>query len=233
MAKVRRNSKMRKFKAKKKTLSKATTKAVKSIVKRQIASTVETKFFQYDNGNITPNNYTFQSYNLFYHGVNQGTGDNAFLGDSVIWRGLKVNYQITNIVPGSVINDQPFQCKFMIISTPVYKAVANLDINDVRDNTTSAAGRFFYRHDAKVHFTRVVTFETDRYYPTGAQSSLKTKTGSIWFRRNQKIQYKNYAVDYDLRDRNYYLVVFMMSPTDISGKVATVSMTYKNYFKDP
>lgn len=234
MAKLRARSRKR-VPTKKRTnlIEKRQDKRIKRILKQTLAGELETKSFKVDNNAISLQTYVPYSYNLFYSGASQGTSDHTFLGDELIWRGLKVHYQVFNLTPGAVLNDQPFQVKFMIVSTPVYKAISSLSVADIRDSTTTAAGRFFLKNDAKIHYQKVVNMQVDRYYPTGSGVTQKVISGSFWFRRNQKIKYKDLATDYSLKDRNYYLVMFPIAMADISGYCGTVALAYKNYFKDP
>lgn len=78
----RKSSGKRRSSKKTKGLSKKQASAVKKIAKSVVAKTAETKYFQYGaSGNVFTNDIT--SYNLFYHGVNQGTDNNKFTGDKV------------------------------------------------------------------------------------------------------------------------------------------------------
>lgn len=216
-------------------LSKNQVKAVKAIVKKTALKSEETKFFYYDQTGIYPTNNSFISFNLFYHGVNQGTSNTRFLGNELIWRGLSVHYEVINQVTGGAVNDQPFDLQMMIISTPVYKAVTNLAVTDIADGEANTGSRFWCDPDSKIHFKKKIKFSVDRYN-AGNTTTQKVMKGSFYFRGgNKKIVYKNFTANYELKDRNYYLVLFpnsVLQPVSAGTQVCRVDFSYKNYFKD-
>lgn len=215
---------------KSKALTVKQVKAVTSIAKKVTSKAEETKFFNYSSGTTYPTLDNITSWNIFYHGCSRGVGNNQFEGDVIQWRGLKIKWQFLNYsgaIRGWVEN--PIKCVIMLISLPKYVTTTSLVLNDIRDDNNSSLERFFMNNDTKVHYKKEISL------PSGKAGDKKIKTGNIWIKRNQKIQYKDFETDYQLKDRQYYLVTYAMDQSRSLSDPAVAGQlifSYKNYFKD-
>lgn len=237
MAKIGRSNKMkaRKRVARQKKLSKAQTSAVKTIVKRTIAKTEETKFFVYGyttettgvlgSGVISP-----VSFNLFYHGVTRGPGNNQLLGDKLRWKGIAIKYRVFNAyqdITGFVWNTQPVVLDMLIVGVPIYKTSVSLTWSELRNDTSSDPNTYFLNPNVKVLFKKTVRITPDRGSTTAQQ---RQAVGKIWLKRGQVIQYKDFESDYSLKNNmNYYLVFMNRSPTT---EKCNITFSYQSYFSD-
>lgn len=207
---------------------------VAKYVDRALQNKAETKFFTYSTSQSFGLN-GIVSWNLFYEGTSRGTGDNDLIGNKIFWKGLNLHYNLTNKVSGSNWNTQPFKARIMILSTKKYVALASLTLLDIRDNTTGNVHLWYPEADVTIHAQKIVKMNTDRYYPTGLTSTQKNVSGTMNFRANRRIQYKEYSLSQELVGRNYYLVVQVLAQgTDFptSGETGTLEFAWKNYFKD-
>lgn len=229
MAKIGRANKVRAKKrvATQKALTKKQAKAVTSIVKKVAAKEEETKFFQFSAVTNPPTNNTITSYNLFYHGVSQGTSNNQLVGDVLNWRGIKIKYTIYNetALAGTWF-DTPYTICMAIVACKKYVAATSLAFADIRDDTNAQAGRFFLNDQSKILFKKEVRVTQSK------SNDRKFITGNIWLKRNQKIHFKDFSVDYQLKDMNYYLVVWGYDLHTSTNTTGTLTWSWKNYFKD-
>lgn len=228
MAKIARQSKMRKTQKKaKKSLTNKQVKAVKSIAKRVVASEEETKFFPYTTSKVCTNG-SLTSWNLFYHGVSTGTTNNTLIGDKLEWRGVKIKYVIQNTPDGGTNwNQNPFIVHMMIVGTPVYKALTSLTQSELQTDTNTYFGLGYLQPDAKMLFKKTITINPGDNNGTPDKT---LKTGSMWLSRRQKLTYTDLINDYKLTKLNYYFLIFVESAA--TGNVCTVDFTWQNYFKD-
>lgn len=227
MAKVSRSGKMRKQRKAKKSLTKKQANAVKTIAKRVVSSEAETKYFPYTGSKgLTVDQFT--SWNLFYHGVSTGTTNNTLIGDKLEWRGIKIKYVVQNTTDGGTTwNPNPFTVHFMIIGTPVYKALTTLTPSEVCTDTSGYFGLGYLQPDAKMLFKKSITINAQS---TTALTDKVLKSGSLWLSRRQKINYTDLIQDYKLTKMNYYFVTYCEAAG--SGNVGYIDFTWQNYFKD-
>lgn len=229
----RKSSGKRRSSKKTKGLSKKQASAVKKIAKSVVAKTAETKYFQYGaSGNVFTNDIT--SYNLFYHGVNQGTDNNKFTGDKIEWRGIKIKYSLQNQISGTYY-DQPYQVKLMIISLPKYVALSSLTLTDIRDDTTGNPSQWFKKDELLVHYEKQISMRPER---SGSGVTNLQKDGTIWLSRRQMIEFVDFSVDYKTKNRNYYFIHWGVNPSTWGAvgatafRAGTIIFNWKNYFKD-
>lgn len=222
-----RGTKTKKTKKTSKSLTKKQANAVKTIAKKVVASEAETKFFPYTSSKGLEVDQ-FTSWNLFYHGVSTGTTNNTLIGDKLEWRGIKIKYVLQNTTDGGTTwNQNPFTVHFMIIGTPVYKALTSLTPTELCTDTSSYFGLGYLQPDAKMLYKKTITIDAD----TGTLLTDKVlKSGSFWLGRRQKINYTDLIQDYKLTKMNYYFCIYCEAAG--SGKVGYVDFTWQNYFKD-
>lgn len=218
-----------------KSLSKTQAKAVTTIAKRVALGTAETKFFRYQ-GACEPLSNNQISFNLFYHGVSQGTNAYQFNGEKFAWRGIKIKYQIQNYTT-DVVNtwwEQPFHVNFLIIGVPdIYKTSTNVSTTEISDGTSTVIDLMYMKPNVKVLYKRTVHFGQDnKKQITGATSAItyKLKTGNIWLKQNKVLEFQDFGTDYKLRNMQYYLLVQVASAS--GGPKCHVDFTWHNYFKD-
>lgn len=218
----------------KKAMTKKQVNAVKSIIKKEVKKTEETKFFKSIAAfNIAGGNNT-TSYNIFAAGVSHGTGNNNFLGDKIRWKGLAIKYAVVNGssgVAGITYYDQPVVIDIMVICTDKYKVSTSLTFADVFNESSTDPNVGFFNSSTKCLFKRTLRITPairDDYTTNGVQQKLLT--GKIWVKRNQLIEYKDFATDYNLKKGlNYYIMLINRSPSPNNSYVA---MSWQNYFTD-
>lgn len=235
MAKLGRANKMKAKNrvTRQKKLTKPMQKAVTSIVKKTIRKEEETKFFifsdTFERTGVLTTALSPQSYNIFYHGVSRGTGNNQLIGDKLRWKGIAIKYRIFNAYTdlNYVWNGQPVVFDIMVIRVPIYKVAISLTFNELRNDTSADPNTYFLNPDVKVLFKKTVRINPDRGQATAQQ---RQAVGKIWVKRNQMIEYKDYQVDQALKNNmNYYLVFLNRSPT---SEKSQVTFSYQNYFTD-
>ena len=221
-----------------KSLNKAQAKAVQRVVKAALRKQDELKYFKYDGGvelgpDGTSGTYQYyRSYNLFFHNgaannpVTRGVGDNNFLGDKLRWKGISLKYKVINgkVDGGVVWSDQPLTIDVMIIKAPAYYTTTSLPIGSLYNDTSSDNNHRFLLPGVKV-----LKKKTIRLTPVKAGDKT-VRTGKIWLKRDQTIEYKDFDTNYDLKDgQNYYLYLVNRTPV---GPQTYMSFAWQNYFID-
>lgn len=216
----------------KKGLSKRQTNAVKSIVKRTLNRNIETKFFPYVATAQLSTYGSIVSWNLFYHGVSAGTGNNALIGDKLNWRGICIKYQLSNRFLDTQwnYNAQPVLIEIMLIETDTYKTSASLAITDFANPTTNDPAMYFVDGATKVLAKKTLSIKPD-VFPVGSGTAQRvTLNGKMWVKRNQIIEFNDLSKDYTLsKGKSYYFVVLHKS---LAAEKCTIDFTWQNYFKD-
>lgn len=232
VSRVRRRKPRRSYKKYGKKKPRAVmTKSISPVaVKKALLGLVETKYSKYTNS-IEPYANVLTSWNLFYHGMQHGTGQHQFIGEKVHWKGITIKYELFNLISGSVAT-QPVIINMWILSVPKYVTTSNLGYTDVfEDIAGQNLATEYYAPGVKIHTRKKITLRQNR-----SGEKLMT-SGTIKLYRNQEIKYKDFANDYELDGkRNYYFVVWSdtLEPTG-SGSLysgATVKFSWRNYFKD-
>lgn len=218
--------------SRKKGLSKRQTNAVKSIVKRTLNKNIETKFFSYVATAQLSNYGSLVSWNIFYHGVGPGIGNNGLIGDKLNWRGICIKYQLSNrfLTTGWNYNAQPVLLEIMIIETDTYKTSQSLVITDFANPTTNDPAMYFVDGATKVLAKKTLSIKPD-VFPVGQGTAQRvTLNGKLWLKRNQLIEFNDLPKDYTLsKGKSYYFVVQHKS---LASEACTIDFTWQNYFKD-
>lgn len=215
-------------KRRRKSLTVKQEKAVKAIAQKVTTKTEETKYFTYRTF-TNPSTIQLTSYNIFYHGVSQGSGNNQFIGDSLRWQGLKVKYELTNYSGSRGWVDNPISVFLLVLSTPVYKTTTNLSVADIaRPDVDQGLYTWLAGKETKIHFKRKIKL------PSGKTGDRKFVSGDLWVKGNKKLTYKDFGTNYDLKQRNYYVVVYAQDDTaGLSTPFAgQIVLNMINYFKD-
>lgn len=221
--------------ATKKALTVTQKKAVTAIAKKAVSATVETKYFNYATS-VSPVAGTPVSYNLFYHGVTRGIGQNQLVGDKLRWKGIAIKYNILNAeLSGGVLvyYRQPIIIDLYILRANVYKALTSLALTDIATSTSSDPNLFYVDPQiGKVLYkkTVIITPQID-----GTTVPRMNRQGKIWLKRSQMIKYKDFSSSYDLADtNNYYFMVVNRSPSNPTGATDKpyMAFSYQNYFTD-
>lgn len=207
---------------------------IKTLVRKEVNKVfnkrVETKTFDYSNSAM-PNPYTAITYNIFYHNVTTGASPTQLIGQSLNWRGLKLKYRVTNsYISGSslVYSTQPVYLDVYVIETDTYKSTTSLSLSEVFTNPSLPENGFLLK-GVKILASKKVSIVPNLSDTTGQQH---IKEGSIWLRRNQKIEFIRPAnVSHELTRKNYY-VMFVPRCTWTGTNCLTFDFSYKNYFQD-
>lgn len=207
---------------------------LKNMIKKEINKTlnkrVETKDFYYSNA-AQNNAYTSISYNIFYHSVNQGSSPNMLIGQSLNWRGIKLKYRVTNQYPSGttlVFTNQPIYVDIMLVESDIYKTTTSLSLSEIYNNPLLPENGFLIK-GTKILAKKTVTILGDRGQTAGQEC---IKSGSIWIRRNQKLEYmRALSFGHELTRKNYYVVIVPRCNWT-TGACCTVDFSYKNYFQD-
>lgn len=203
---------------------------VQKIVRKEIKKTEETKFFKYATEfELTAGGTNHISYNLFYHGVTRGVGNNQLLGDKLKWRGICIKYKLINayFTTGFNYNTQPVVIDMYILKCPQYYTTTSLPWSVLHNDTTADPSTAFMEPGHKVLFKKTLRITPDRGSATAQQKML---VGKKWLKRNQVIQYEDFETDYKLKDNmNYYL--FFINRGNNTEK-SNLYFTWQNYFTD-
>lgn len=230
MAKLgaRNKQKISRMRKAKKKLSKPMEAAVKSVVKRQISATEETKFFKkVDSFSLTGAN-TMISYNLNYY-VSAGTSNNQMIGDKIRWKGIAIKYSVQNQNGSNPPTwyRQPIVLDVYILRCPTYKTITSLNLAEVFNETIQDANLGFLRNDVKSLYKKTIRINPELDTGTIPQKNI---SGKIWLKRNQVIQYADFGVDYKLKGgQNYYLYVVNRS---VSTDPVWMAFSWQYYFTD-
>jgi len=237
MAKLGRNNKMRRRTVtKRKALTKKQLTAVKNVAQAVVRKNEETKYFVY-NANFDVNGIfggggVPVSYNLFYHGVTRGVGNNQLVGDKLRWKGVAVRYRMINgaYIAGSwTFQNQPVIVDMLILSTNVYKTTTSLTLSEICNDTTSDQNLYYLNPSTKLLYKKTLVIKPDRGNAT-AQTSLIN--GKVYVKRNQMLEYQDFEASYNLKGtKNYYLMFIPRSPSG-STYLGNISFAVQNYFTD-
>lgn len=236
MAKIGKSNKAlakRRVKRQKAVMTAKQVKAVKKIAVAAVAKKEETKFFKYQT-EVEPPFGVPQSWNLFYYGVSRGTNENQIIGNKFNWRGIKIKYRVQNLYLDGVTfvwHTQPLTFDIYIISTSKYYTNSNLALSELRNDTTTDINTFFFNENVKVHFKRTVTLNPSRLSTdNNANTTRQVKTGTIWVKKNQMLEYLDLDTTYDLKKGiNYYMVLHNRSAYQTKPNI---NLAWQNYFKD-
>lgn len=201
---------------------------IQKLAKKACIKESETKFQQQSDGVLIPYNSDFKSWNLFAN-FTHGTGDNQCIGSKIHWRGLKIHWEY--VMYGDSVRgwfDTPVTFWFMLVETKKYD-INGVVLDDVRDDTTNSVLRWFPNNETKILYKKKKIFNAVK------DGDRPVFTGSIWLKRNQSIQFKDFPNTKQLNKKNYYFVVYAADravsthPTFASGQFY---YSWKNYFKD-
>lgn len=220
-------------------LAKKQRQAVKKIVKQQLRKSEELKYFKYEATlevgvkGTTGTFSDYRSYNIFYHSgagtstITRGTGDNQFLGDKIRWKGIAIKYRIINgYVGGSgvVFNDQPIHLEVFLVKIPALYTTTSLPLTSLYNDTSVDTYHSFLRPGVKI-----IKKKTIKITPHKAGDKV-VRTGKIWLRRDQNIEYADFEGGWEMKDgHNYYLYFHNKS---VGGDRINISFAYQNYFVD-
>lgn len=221
---------VRRRRVSKKPLAKKTINAVKRIVNKAINKNIETKFIPYSASGQLNNYGSCLSWNLFYHGIDQGNTNNTIIGDKIEWRGIAIKYVITNryLDTTYVYNSQPVVVDLLLLETDTLKTSTSLVISDLSSSTTNDANTFFMDPATKVLMKKTVRIYPDRGSATVQQRQVN---GKLWLKRKQILQFTDFGkYDYKLAKNKYYY--FMAIHKSISNEKCSIDFTWQNYFKD-
>lgn len=221
----------RRYRRRKTTKSKTKKASVNTLaVKKALLGLVETKYAMYSN-TTTPLANVLESYNLFFHGMAQGTGQHNFIGEKVHWKGITIKYELFNLQSGNVAT-QPVVLNLWVLSVPKYVTTTSLAYTDVfEDISGQNLASEYYAPGVKIHARKKITLRQNR-------SGEKIMTsGTIKLYRNQEVKYKDWSTNYELDGkRNYYFCIWgdTLEPTGTASLYAglTVKFNWRNYFKD-
>lgn len=211
-------------------MTKSQAAAARRIALKVLRANEETKYFVYGTQfNTTPG--SLQSYNLFYHGVTRGVGNNQLLGDKLRWKGIAIKYKIYNgkyDISGYTWDGQPVVIDMYLLRVANYKTTTNLGISDIANDTSGDLSLMFMNPDTKVLKKKTIKIKPDRGQAAAQQV---VTSGKIWLKRNQIIQYEDFENNYNLKNGiNYYLVIADRSQN--GSKQSEVTFAYQNYFTD-
>lgn len=220
------------------SLGKKQVQEVKRLMRREMKKQDELKYFKYEASleagpNGTTGTYAYwRSYNIFYHNnagtatITRGTGDNQFLGDKLRWKGIAVKYRILNgwFNSGWTYSNQPIVIDVMLIKAPALYTTTSLPITSIFNDTSGDANLAFMQAGYKV-----LKKKTIKITPAKTGDQL-VRTGKLWLRRDQNIEYRDFESGFDLKDsQNYYLYFVNRSQ---GGTQINIAFSYQNYFID-
>lgn len=242
MAKVGKTNKMRRRKSStKKALTKSQVKAVTAIAKKVDAKQDETKFFRGRYMEALPVpvlNKTITSYNLFYHGVQQGLTKNDVIGDKLNWRGVAVNFGYNpNALYGGNENWRGHILHVGIIACRTFKTLTSLTFADIQDPSMQigADAGFIEPGQAQWLVHKKIPIRPRSVNTSAAtQNSCDQVQGRIWLRRNQMVKFKDLLQSHELDNKfNYYFVHYAVGENCSTGAGSGgIKFQYKVYFKD-
>lgn len=190
---------------------------VKTYVKKALKRNIESKEFCYATSSDTLKG-VMASYNLNYHAVTRGTGDQQFLGDGYHMVAIQANFTLTNadFSPGLVkYAQQPVEWIIGIIRSKIFKTTTSLTADEVFDANFSPNSWFTaFRDSDKCRWLvkRRVTI-----YPKSSDSSdqySNTKSVSLYCRPDHHFRYRDFGVSTEGTAGNYYAVAIPFVPYD-------------------
>lgn len=242
MAKLGKAAKKRMGRKTSQALTKKQVKAVTAIAKKVDAKQDETKFFKgrYMEALAIPVlDQTITSYNLFYHGVQQGVTKNDVIGDKLNWRGVAVNWHyVNNGLYAANENGFGHILHLGIIACRAYKTLTSITFADIQDPSMQigAEAGFIEPGQAKWLVHKKIPIRPRQVYfaAGGQQNSRDTYQGRIWLRKNVMIKFKDLLQSHELDNKmNYYFVHYAVGENASTGNSAGgIKFQYKVYFKD-
>lgn len=230
-----------KGKATSQALTKRQVKAVTAIAKKVDLKSDETKFFRlrYSEAIGAPvGNKVITSYNLFYHGVSQGTSQHDMLGNKINWRGVAIHYYYTpNTLYGTNQNWLGHNLHIGIIQCKTFKTTTSLNFSDIQDNSmqVDAWTGFLEAGKAKWLVKKTIPIRQLAAEATNPpQNNCQPVQGKLWIKRNQMIEFNNFLTSFELNNKyNYYFVYYGVGEgTPSTSSVGEIRFQGKVYFKD-
>lgn len=215
------------------SLSKKQAREVQRQIKQQLKKRDELKYFKYETGiemapNATGATAYWRSFNIFFHNVSRGGGDNQFIGDKMRWKGIAVKWRAVNgsfNVGGWTYSNQPIVIDVMILKAPAIYTTSSIPVGSIfNDTSTDPINTGFMQPGYKVLAKKTIKITPAK---TGDQI---VRTGKLWLRRDQNIEFRDFDASFDLKDSNNYYLYFINRS---QGGIATnITFAYQNYFVD-
>lgn len=232
MAAKRTMKRKRMFK-KKRPVAKNVKKYVKAVINRD----VETKEFVYQVANGSTAGFgTPITYNLNYHGVAQSTTETTFIGNAYKMKTIQAQFTLTNrdnSLGVTTTATSPVYWKIGIVLNKTYATTTSLPSGSLYDNNFSLSGQ----PDAYFKDTTIcqwVCQKTIRIDPlSNSTTNINTKTATIYKKFDKTFKYRDFDINYEGKNGNYYLVAIAFCPYNQSvASKMFFTMSYNLKFQD-